>query len=86
MIRKFYLLTEPGPVSERISLGEGESLEACILALPGYSGALELTVDLEGRGASAEIYGAYLCTGSEDRLPHPTWQAIRRLARLRALA
>ena len=66
MIRKFYLLTEPGPVSERISLGEGESLEACILALPGYSGALELTVDLEGRGASAEIYGAYLCTGSED--------------------
>ena len=66
MIRKFYLLTEPGPVSERISLGEGESLEACILALPGYSGSLELTVDLEGRGASAEIYGAYLCTGSED--------------------
>ena len=66
MIRKFYLLTEPGPVSERISLGEGESLEACILALPGYSGSLELMVDLEGRGASAEIYGAYLCTGSED--------------------
>ena len=66
MIRKFYLLTEPGPVSERISLGEGESLEACILAFPGYSGSLELTVDLEGRGASAEIYGAYLCTGSED--------------------
>lgn len=66
MIRKFYLLTEPGPVSERISLGEGESLEACILALPGYSGALEMTVDMEGRGASAEIYGAYLCTGSEE--------------------
>ncbi len=66
MIRKFYLLTEPGPVSERISLGEGESLEACVLALPGYSGSLELMVDLEGRGASAEIYGAYLCTGSED--------------------
>ena len=66
MIRKCYLLTDPGDVSERISLGEGESLEACILALPGYSGALELTVDLEGRGASAEIYGAYLCTGSEE--------------------
>ena len=66
MIRKFYLLTESGPVSERISLGEGESLEACILALPGYSGSLNLTVDLEGRGASAEIYGAYLCTGSEE--------------------
>lgn len=66
MIRKFYLLTESGLVSERIPLGEGESLEACVLALPGYSGSLELTVDLEGRGASAEIYGAYLCTGSED--------------------
>ena len=53
MIRKFYLLTEPGTVSERFFLGEGESLEACVLALPGYDGALELTVDLKGRGASA---------------------------------
>ena len=70
MIRKFYLLTRPGAVSERISLGEGESLEACILALPGYSGALDLTVDLVGRGASAGIYGAYLCTGDEDVTLH----------------
>lgn len=66
MIRKFYLLTDPGDVSERISLGEGESLEICILALPGYGGSLGLTVDLKGRGASAEIYGAYLCTGDEE--------------------
>ena len=28
MIRKFYLLSSPGPVSERISLGEGESVAA----------------------------------------------------------
>ena len=66
MIRKFYFLTEPGTVSERVFLGEGESLEACVLALPGYDGALELTVDLKGRGASAEIYGAYLCAGDEN--------------------
>ena len=65
---KFYLLSPSHPelVIGSLSLGAGESLEACILALPGWSGSLDLTVNLEGEGASAEIYGAYLCTGAEE--------------------
>ena len=68
MISRFYLLSpeSPEPVGERISLAVGESLEACILVLPGYSGSLDLTLDLDGEGASAEVYGAFLCTGSEE--------------------
>ena len=65
---KFYLLSpaHPDSVGESLSLGAGESLDACILVLPGWSGSLDLMVNLEGEGASAEVYGAYLCTGAEE--------------------
>lgn len=67
-MQKFYLLSplHPEPVRETFSLAEGERLEACVLVMPGWSGSLELAVSLDGIGAGAEIFGAYLCTGSED--------------------
>lgn len=67
-MEKFYLLSpaHPETVQEHFSLQEGESLEMCILVLPGVSGAVRLTVDLDGEGALAHIYGAYLCTGDEE--------------------
>ena len=42
-------------------LEAGARLDLCVLAFPGESGPLELSVDLVGEGAEASLSGIYVC-------------------------
>lgn len=65
MDKKVYILGRDA-VPSFIRLGKDEALELTLVALPGYSGALSLEVDLDERGASLDLAGAYLCTTGEE--------------------
>ena len=47
--------------SNAYALEAGASLELCLLAFPGDSEGVELTVDLLGEGAEASLSGIYVC-------------------------
>lgn len=50
------------------ALEAGASLDLCLLAFPGTSDGVELTVDLLGEGAEASLSGIYVCREGEFSL------------------
>lgn len=52
-------------VPQHIALGEGESLNLILYALPGDSADIGMRIDLCGEGACADIAGLYICPGDE---------------------
>ena len=52
-------------VPSRISLAAGEELDIILVVLPGTDCSLPLDVDLDAPGASANIRGLYIATGSQ---------------------
>lgn len=52
-------------VPQTIALGKGESLQMTLLILPGVDCSVPVRIDLDGEGASADIAGLYLSTGSQ---------------------
>lgn len=53
-------------VPKNFILEEGARVDIIIVLLPGMSSELNLDIFLEGKGAEANIYGAYLCGENED--------------------
>lgn len=53
-------------VPAKVNLGEGEELRWTFVVLPGTSCSLSVQINLDGRGASADVAGLYLCNASED--------------------
>ena len=47
-------------------VGEGESLDVIIVVLPGVSADIPVSVDLTGPGASANLSGLYLSSGTDE--------------------
>lgn len=52
-------------VPSRISLGEGETLKMTLFIPEGVSADLSLEIDLDGKGGSLDLAGAYVCRGQE---------------------
>ena len=50
---------------ERFSVGAGEELRLVLVVLPGVSPVIPLTIDLEGEGATVNVSGLYLASGSD---------------------
>ena len=55
----------PSAAKESYVVGAGEKLELTFIVLPGESRDIEVTVDLVGEGAEADLKGLYLCRGDE---------------------
>ena len=53
------------PLPSLIRLGEGEALRLTLIVPEGVSCEHALEIDLDGRGASLDLAGAWRCTGSE---------------------
>ncbi|MBR5385189.1 MAG: SufD family Fe-S cluster assembly protein [Bacteroidales bacterium] len=66
-MRKVYVIGPGIEVPEHFTVGAGESLDICIIVLPGVSADIPLTVDLTGEGADARLSGIYLC-GSDEHV------------------
>lgn len=56
---------EKMPGAAHYVVGAGERLALTFVVLPGESRDVDVTVDLAGEGAEAELKGLYLCGGEE---------------------
>lgn len=65
MGRQVYIIGTDA-VPQKIVLDRGDTLDMVLVVLPGVSTDVSVSVDLVGAGASAEIYGLYLCTGDQQ--------------------
>lgn len=65
MDSRVYILGRDSVPAE-LHLGADQKADLCFVALPGTSASVELTVFLEGEGASLELVGAYFCPGAEN--------------------
>lgn len=54
------------PPRATYQVGAGERLSLTFVVLPGESRDIEVTVDLTGEGAEADLKGLYLCKGDEQ--------------------
>ena len=50
---------------QNITVGRGEREDVVILVMPGASIDMKFDIKLQGEGAEANIYGAYVCGGEE---------------------
>ena len=64
MDRRLYILGRD-TLPQSISLGEGQSMEIVLLALPGTDCHMPLQVDITGPGAELSIWGLYICKDAE---------------------
>lgn len=62
---KIFVAGSAGSLPGKIVLEQDARLSIVILAMPGTDCSLPLEVVLSGRGASADISGAYICGGDE---------------------
>jgi len=53
-------------VPAEVHLGEGEELHWTFVVLPGTDCSLSLEINLDGKGAFADLAGLYFCRGSEN--------------------
>ena len=53
-------------IPEEIVLDRGEELDLTLIALPGVSGDVPVRILLNGEGASARLFGLYLCNSDEQ--------------------
>lgn len=64
MARTVYILGQD-PVPAELHLPAGQTADICLVALPGVSASADMTVFLEGEGASVQLSGVYFCPGQE---------------------
>ena len=61
------ILVSEGRMNRRIDVSGGESADMVLIVFPGISCDVKLDVNLNGEGAAANIYGAYIC-GDEEKV------------------
>ncbi len=59
------VIVKEGRMVRSVGIGPGERRDMVFLVYPGVSCDVQLDVRLLGEGAEANIYGAYVCGGSE---------------------
>ena len=60
------ITVSPGQYVRSIDVQAGQRADLLLLVYPGVSCDVKLDVNLLGEGAEANIYGAYVCGGSEN--------------------
>ena len=61
------IVVSSGQMSRHIEVPAGESKDMVLLIYPGVSCDIALDIELQGEGAQANVYGAYVC-GAEERV------------------
>ena len=61
------IIVSEAQLCRQIEVPAGESRDMILLVYPGVSTDIALNVELQGEGAQANIYGAYVC-GSDERV------------------
>ena len=61
------IVVSSGQMSRHIEVPAGESKDMVLLVYPGVSCDIVLDIELQGEGAQANVYGAYVC-GAEERV------------------
>ncbi len=59
------IIIKEGQLSRQVDVKSGERVDMVLLVYPGVSCDVRLDVNLLGEGAEANLYGAYVCGGSE---------------------
>ena len=63
-VRKVYVIDGTGP-AQSVVVERDAKYEIVVLVMPGVSCYMKLDVRLAGEGAEANVYGAYVCGGTE---------------------
>ena len=63
-VRKVYVIDGTGP-AQSVVVERDAKYEIVVLVMPGVSCDMKLDVRLAGEGAEANVYGAYVCGGTE---------------------
>jgi Fe-S cluster assembly protein SufD len=61
------IIVSEAQLGRHIEVPAGESRDMILLVYPGVSTDIALNVELQGEGAEANIYGAYVC-GADERV------------------
>ena len=61
------IIVSEAQLCRQIEVPAGESRDMILLVYPGVSTDIALNVELQGEGAQANIYGAYVC-GADERV------------------
>ena len=61
------IIVSDAQLCRQIEVPAGESRDMILLVYPGVSTDIALNVELQGEGAQANIYGAYVC-GADERV------------------
>ncbi len=61
------IIVSQGLYERRIDVRANERVDLLLLAYPGVSAEIRLDVHLQGEGAEADLYGAYIC-GENEKL------------------
>lgn len=64
MAAKIYIVGKD-TIPSKVSLGAGEEMDIVFVALPGEDRRVDMDVELDAPGASAQIRGLYIATGSQ---------------------
>ncbi|MBP5796441.1 MAG: SufD family Fe-S cluster assembly protein [Bacteroidales bacterium] len=64
MAAKVYIVGKD-TIPSKVSLGAGEEMDIVFVALPGEDRRVDMDVELDAPGASAQIRGLYIATGSQ---------------------
>ncbi len=59
------VIVKDGQLVRTVDVKSGERVDLVLLVYPGVSCDVRLDVNLQGEGAEANLYGAYVCGGSE---------------------
>ncbi len=59
------IIVKEGQLARQVEVKAGERVDMVLLVYPGVSCDVRLDVRLLGEGAEANLYGAYVCGGSE---------------------
>ncbi len=59
------IIVKEGQLARQVEVKAGERVDVVLLVYPGVSCDVRLDVRLLGEGAEANLYGAYVCGGSE---------------------
>lgn len=64
IVRKVYVIEGTGP-AQSVVVERDAKFEIVVLVMPGVSCDMKLDIRLAGEGAEANVYGAYVCGGTE---------------------
>jgi len=64
-LSRYFILDGSAPEISGIVAGEGAKVDLCYIIPPGVDTDLRITVDMDGEGATVNLYGLYLCSGTQ---------------------